>query len=101
MKKFLILLLAVLMILPLFASCNGGGTNEPDGSKETDTQPTSTETASPEEAEREAITAHVKDVAAGVDFAGKEFTLIGKDEEPGNFPKNHRGGRRLLQAERR
>ena len=39
------LLLAVLMILPLFASCNGGGTNEPDGSKETDTQPTTTEAA--------------------------------------------------------
>ena len=88
-KKVMLLILAVLMILPLFASCAKDGGNKPSGgTKETDTSPASgSETASPEESEREEITAYVKDVAAGVDFAGKVFTFIGKDEEPGNFPK--------------
>ncbi len=90
MKKFLILILAVLMILPLFASCNNGGGDDTDGSKGTDTQPATTEAATedPDDEEKNEITAYVGEIAADVDFSGRDFTLITRvDEASTNYPK--------------
>ncbi len=84
MKKILILILAVLMILPLIASCEKGG------AEETGTQPVATEaaTADEDDAVREEITAYVKDIAADVDFSGRDFNMITRDDEASsNFPK--------------
>ena len=90
MKKILILILAVLMVLPLLASCNGGEPKQTDGPKETGTQQESgSDTAETEEnGEQEEITAYVKDIAAGVDFEGRDFNIITRDDEAStNFPK--------------
>ncbi|MBQ6263104.1 MAG: hypothetical protein IJK58_06275 [Clostridia bacterium] len=90
LKKPLILILAFFMILPLFASCGRGGANETGGPKETDSQPTVTGAATEDvsDAELNAVTAYVEDIAAGVDFAGKDFNLITRDDESStNFPK--------------
>ena len=87
MKKILIFILAVLMTLPLFASC-GGDTKPQTDTKDTATAPGSeAATEDPENAEKDSIINYVKDIAEGVDFAGRDFNFIGKDENPGNFPQ--------------
>ena len=69
MKKYLAVLLSVIMILAVLASCsksgNGGGSN-----KVTDLD--------------DEYTTYVKELAEDVNFDGMTFTLIGKDD--GNFP---------------
>ena len=87
MKKVLVFVLVLLMTLPLLASC-GSGTKPVESRNETDTQPAVTDAETDESAaEKSMITDYVLDIASGVDFKGKDFNFIGKDEDPGNFPK--------------
>ena len=84
-------MLAVLMILPLFASCGNGEEQNPQSTtSETGTQPVtdSPQTEDPDGAVRDEINAYVKGIAADVNFAGKDFSLITRDDESStNFPK--------------
>lgn len=82
-KSLLALLMALVMVLPLFTSC---GDKKPavtgDQTASTDSAVTTSE--DPDAVEGAEIDAYVKSLAADVDYNGKTFTFIGREGD--NFP---------------
>ena len=79
-KKIIILLLALALILPTLAACNGNKPN--DGGKTTEPAGTSAVTSNSEYAE---IDSYVADLAASTNTQGASFTYVGRESD--NFPK--------------
>ena len=82
-RSLLALLMALVMVLPLFTSCGEKNGNKNNVGTSTSGS-TDAVTEDPDAADNAKIDSYVKNLASGVDYNGQTFTYIGKEDD--NFP---------------
>ena len=82
-RSLLALLMALVMVLPLFTSCGEKNGNKNNVGTSTSGS-TDAVTEDPDAADNAKIDSYVKNLASGVDYNGQTFTYIGREDD--NFP---------------